>query len=128
MKVKINLNDFVKVKLTDYGKEIYYHRFDELGKCLGKEDWAYFPKEDEEGKSKFQLWDFIQLYGNYIGMARPNVIEPLDIEFEVKEEAEQTKPNPMEQMLDLFKNLYLQNKDEVDKVAHEYMASMEVDK
>lgn len=34
MEVKINLNQWVKFKLTDYGKNIYYHRFDELNKYL----------------------------------------------------------------------------------------------
>lgn len=80
----INLNDFVKVKLTDYGKEIYYHRYDDLNEWRRKYGLIrlepHFPEVDEEGKSKFQLWDFMKIYGNYIGMARPNVIEPLDLE------------------------------------------------
>ena len=28
--IRINLNEAVKVKLTDLGKDIYYHQFDEL--------------------------------------------------------------------------------------------------
>ena len=93
MKVKINLNDIVKVKLTDYGKEIYYHRHDGLIECMryhGIESTTIkpsFPKEDDEGKSKFQLWDFIELYGEHIGMGKSNVIEPLDIEVEVSDES-----------------------------------------
>ena len=87
MKVKINLNDIVKVKLTDLGKEIYYHRYDALNKYLekigAKPFEPHFPKEDEEGKTKFQLWEFMELYGSCMGMAKPNVIEPLDIEVEV---------------------------------------------
>ena len=34
MTVRINLNEWVKVKLTDHGKEIYYHRYDEVNKRL----------------------------------------------------------------------------------------------
>lgn len=82
--MKINLNDFVKVKLTDLWKDIYYHRCDKLNEHIKKQGGSpitpHMPKVDSEGKTKFQLWDFIQLYGNHIGMAKPNVIEPLDLE------------------------------------------------
>ena len=76
----INLNDCVKFKLTDYGKDIYYHRFDnfiEKHPEFGLE--RRMPVVDEEGYSKMQLWCFMELYGPYMGMARPNVIEPLVI-------------------------------------------------
>lgn len=77
---KVNLNDTVKVRLTDLGKEIYYHRYDNLNQRAGKIICKpKFPEEDAEGYTQFQLWDFIQLYGGYIGLARPNVIEPLNI-------------------------------------------------
>ena len=86
---KINLNDSVKVKLTDLGKDIYYHRYDELNRRCGRIiNQPMFPEEDAEGYAEFQLWDFIQLYGGYIGMARPNVIEPLNIVFEIDDAAE----------------------------------------
>lgn len=76
----VNLNDMVKVKLTDLGKDIYYHQYDNLNQQAGREICKpKFPDVDEEGYTSFQLWDFIRLYGGYIGMARPNVIEPLDI-------------------------------------------------
>lgn len=82
----INLNDFVKVKLTDLGKDIYYHRFDTVNEIIikrgGNPITPHMPKVDSEGKTKIQLWDFITLYGGYIGMAKPNVIEPLDLEVE----------------------------------------------
>lgn len=35
-------------------------------------------------------------------------------------EAEKEKPNTIQQTMDFFKNLYLQNKNEIDKVAKEY--------
>ena len=76
----VNLNDTVKVRLTDLGKDIYYHRYDNLNRQAGREICEpKFPDVDKEGCTSFQLWDFISLYGGYIGMARPNVIEPLDI-------------------------------------------------
>lgn len=79
----INLNEWVKAKLTDLGKEIYYHQYDELNKTYGREMLKpRFPKEDENGYTRFQLWKFIQLYGSHIGMGAPNVIDPLEIVYE----------------------------------------------
>ena len=87
--VAINLNEVVKVKLTDYGKEIYFHRFDKVNELAGREVCkSSFPKVDADGYSRFQLWDFIHLYGNYIGMAKKNVIEPLEIVHEGDAERE----------------------------------------
>ncbi len=80
---KLNLNETIKVKLTDLGKDIYYHQHDALieymksrGVCPLKPS---FPAVDKDGYTKFQLWCFIELYGNHIGMCKPNVIEGLSI-------------------------------------------------
>ena len=77
---KINLNEIVKVKLTPLGAEIYYKQFDELNKECGREICKpQMPQIDKDGYTEFQLWHFIELYGEHIGMCKPNVIEPLDI-------------------------------------------------
>ena len=81
--IRINLNEFIKVKLTDLGKDIYYHRYDVINKFAEREVIKpKYPKEDENGYTKFQLWDFIALYGLYIDAAMPNVIQPLEIIYE----------------------------------------------
>ena len=50
---KLNLNDGVKVKLTPYGAEIYFHQFDELNKVLSakgvKPVTPHMPRIDEDG-------------------------------------------------------------------------------
>lgn len=78
----INFNDKIKVKLTDLGKDIFYHQYDWILEQNPKTR-AYikphYPKVDEEGYTTFLLWEFMQLYGKHIGMAAPNVILPLDI-------------------------------------------------
>ena len=85
--VRINLNEVVKVKLTDLGKDIYYHQFDELNRRCGRIVCKpSFPKEDAEGYTKFQLWNFIETYGEHVGVAKPNVIEPLEIVYESPKE------------------------------------------
>ena len=74
---RINLNERIKVRLTDLGKDIYYHQFDYIneraGRCVCKPE---YPKTDKDGYTEFQLWVFIELYGKHIGMAKPNVIYP----------------------------------------------------
>ena len=84
--MRINLNDPVKVKLTDWGKEIYFHQYDRVNKAVGREICKpRFPKEDEFGYTEFQLWRFMELYGEHIGITLPNVIEPLEILYERNE-------------------------------------------
>lgn len=82
--IRINLlNEPIKVKLTDWGKEIYYHQYDRVNRIAGREICKpKFPKEDENGYTEFQLWCFIKLYGEHMGMTLPNVIEPLEIVYE----------------------------------------------
>lgn len=83
---KININDFVKVKLTDYGKDIFYHQYDNINITYGKEIIKpSYPTVDSDGYTRFQLWYFINLYGRYIDMGLQNVIEPLEIVFESAE-------------------------------------------
>ena len=87
MIVKLNLNDQVKFKLTDRGKDIYFHQYDDLNEYLkqkkGKKHFSQqMPKVDNDGYTKMQLWAFMELYGNHIGITKPNVIEPLNLYFE----------------------------------------------
>ena len=79
---KINLNDRIRVKLTPLGAKIFYSQFDELNLSLGREVVKpHMPVIDKDGYTEMQLWCFIQLYGQYIGVGRGKVIEPLDIIF-----------------------------------------------
>lgn len=80
---KLNWNAIIKVKLTPYGKNIFYHRLDRLiekGIDL-KREW---PPVDKDGFSEFQLWSFIHTYGPYIHMGTNDVVE--EIYFYIKEE------------------------------------------
>ena len=79
----LNWNCNVKVKLTDYGKDIYYHQFDYLIAKGIKVERGY-PQQDENGYTTMQLWCFMELYGQYIGMCLPRISE--DITFYIEEE------------------------------------------
>lgn len=87
--IEINLNETVHVKLTDFGKDIYYHQFDELYKALKRRGISpiqpTMPQVDADGFTSMQLWRFIELYGSHIGMAKPNVIEPFNIYYDLEE-------------------------------------------
>ena len=76
---RINLNEKIKVKLSDYGRKIYYKHFDELGKWFGLKATIHAPKCDEDGYTTFQLWEFMNLYGEHFVMAGEMVIDPLEI-------------------------------------------------
>ena len=81
--MRLSLNDSIRVKLTDFGKDIYYHQYDRLNNEFGRQICKpSMPKVDEDGYTTFQLWCFMELYGVHMGMTWPNVIEPLDLVFD----------------------------------------------
>ena len=87
---KLNLNSTVKVKLTDYGKDIYYHQYDELNeqiKQLGRKPIKpHFPEVDKNGYTQFQLWYFMQLYGTHMQLGVcDNGIDGLNIYIDEKD-------------------------------------------
>ena len=59
----VNLNEYIKVKLTDKGKEIYRNYWYDI-------DDEYVPtlNVDEGGYCKFQLWDFMRIFGEHFRM------------------------------------------------------------
>lgn len=89
MEVKINLNEPVKFKLTDYGKYVYYHLFDGLNEIIkqrgGKPIEPTIPKVDDEGYTEMQLWYFMNIYGKHMNMGCNNVVESLEIIYEMED-------------------------------------------
>ena len=75
--VKLNWNTKVKVKLTNYGKDIYFHQYDHLIE-QGASISPVYPDEDERGFTSFQLWEFMNLYGPYIYMTNKPVVKDLN--------------------------------------------------
>lgn len=86
---KLNLNSFVKFRLNEYGKDIFYCRYDEINKWLkarGCEPQfeSSFPEVDQDGFTELQLWEFMQIYGPYVGNGVPAFWEELN--FYIKDE------------------------------------------
>lgn len=58
--VNSNLNNYIKVKLTEYGRVIYRNSFVKLGLPEPK------IRVDEDGYTRFQMHVFINVFGEYI--------------------------------------------------------------
>ncbi len=90
-KIPFNVNDYVYVKLTNYGKEKLKQDFEKEISYLSKESKEKIKKsfklfeEDENGWSKWQLWDLMNKLGKYWTMGCENVFDT-NILFEVKKE------------------------------------------
>lgn len=76
--VSIDLNDFVKVKLTPDAVKIYYNYMNEVNvkydrgiikNCM--------PEIDSEGYTVFQLWQFMNIFGEHMTAGSDPVIMPL---------------------------------------------------
>lgn len=84
---KINLNDTIKVKLTPLGADIYYRQYDDFIEQMKRENnhkvletvKPRMPRIDKDGFTEIQFWHFIQLYGEYTGIAKQDVIEGCSI-------------------------------------------------
>jgi len=63
---KFNINDKVRVKLTDIGRSVYREHYAVLDSMLGKERRVI--PEDAEGFSEWQLWRLMSIFGSRIRM------------------------------------------------------------
>lgn len=76
---KFNINWYIKVKLTDYAKELHKRWHDDFNKNLKKEK-EYVPiEEDEEGWSIWQFWMFCRVFGAHIGFGLPDILKDVEI-------------------------------------------------
>ena len=75
----VNLNEYIKAKLTDKGKEIYRNYYHDL-------DDKFVPTLDidEEGYCKFQLWYFMRIFGEHFCMGCDLPCEP-SVKIQIRE-------------------------------------------
>jgi hypothetical protein len=79
MKIEFNINEYVKVKLTDAGRKELKKQHTDLYSRYHQTIPEYQPpKEDEEGYSKWQLWHLMSTFGDKLYLGCPNMFE-LDI-------------------------------------------------
>ena len=83
LNIKFNVNDRVRVKLTDRGREIHDEFWCDHPIPLAR---VYSPpKEDDEGWSEWQLWVLMETFGPELGYILDEPPFEPNIEFKVKE-------------------------------------------
>ena len=67
---KFNINSTVKIRLTEYGKQVLEKEHNKFWSSRGMLDkFPYQPyQEDENGYVKFQLWNLMDKLGKYCGI------------------------------------------------------------
>jgi len=74
----MNLNDFIKVKLTPRGERIH---FDYYYKYLPRFSSAElcFPTKDKEGFTKYMLWEFAHIFGEHLYNGAEQLIQKNEV-------------------------------------------------
>ena len=79
-----NINDRIKVKLTEYGKSIL-HNYDHNN--LSQVDYLNLPSDysphpsDADGYYEFTLWRFMSIFGAHFYNGCPQLVEDNEIIF-----------------------------------------------
>ncbi|MCM3701446.1 hypothetical protein [Paenibacillus macerans] len=68
---KVNINDIVKVKLTEHGIKVLKEQYKEFYETFGVGLPDYEPNIDEHGYTSFQMHDLIERLGPCLGMCKP---------------------------------------------------------
>ena len=87
--MKFNLNSFVKIKLTSCGKEILHNRRKDLYNKIGQPMPEYSIVEDEDGWSRWQLWEVMSIFGNHLYMGASQ--HPFGLEIDIPIMLEEAK-------------------------------------
>ena len=68
--VPFNVNEYVRVKLTERGKKCLRENYDKLAQAWGGKLTFQFrlPEEDADGWSRWQMWSLMQDLGPHISM------------------------------------------------------------
>ena len=83
MNISININNKIKVKLTRFGKSILDKEVCRLKQVSEAPD-NYTPYEtDDNGYTEFQLWQVMNIFGDYLYNGAIQVIEHNEILVEV---------------------------------------------
>lgn len=81
---KLNWNTLVKVRLNDYGEDLYIRHFSFPLDARNGEYHIVLPHIDEDGLAEMPLWEFMQVFGEHIGWSSLNFTN--DINFYLDEE------------------------------------------
>lgn len=65
---KLNINDKVKVKMTEYGKQCLVRNYEKLSREVGTQVNPPSKNGDQDGWSEWQLWHLIQEFGPHMAL------------------------------------------------------------
>jgi len=68
---RVNINDYIKVKLTDHGINLLKQQCKEFYEMYGVGTVDYEPIVDDQGYAVFQMHDLMDKLGPYIGVCKP---------------------------------------------------------
>ena len=77
--MKININDNIKVKLTEHGLKLLKEHYGQLNKMFNVKKEV---KLDENGYFTQQLWSVMQIFGTYMYNGAPTIFENNSIEID----------------------------------------------
>jgi len=74
--LRFNINDYVRVRLTDHGRQVHRQSHHDFWTSIGRPVPEYHPpREDESGWSRWQLWQLMEAFGDHIGISLPNCFD-----------------------------------------------------
>ena len=83
--MRFNVNKYVRVRLTDYGRQIHRENFDRLNVFSRGALGEYTPpEEDENGWSEWQMWCLMGEFGRALKTPTANI--PFESEIELVED------------------------------------------
>ena len=89
--MKFNINNSVKVKLTDFGRKVHRENMNRIFEFVPQYrtdkyyNRHYKPKEDSAGWSTWQMWDLMSNFGHCIRLGGE---VPFETEIEILDENE----------------------------------------
>lgn len=81
-----NINDNVRVKLTDHGRAVHRQQHELMLahiKPTMRDEWPYVAPKEEDGWSTWQLWYLLSTFGPHIWMTGEHCFSTA-IQFETK--------------------------------------------
>ncbi len=81
-----NINEPIFIKLEKDGLEAYRKYYENLFSGTNYKDYQTVPKKDKFGYSRFQLWEFMQIFGKMMGMGIFHLSEGNNVYFKHPEE------------------------------------------
>lgn len=86
-RIKYNINDKVRVRLTDVGRQIYREECNALRRAVPSYNVSGSVPEDSEGWSTWTMWELMRLFGTQMYMGNTAYPFHMGIELVVGDEA-----------------------------------------